>query len=68
MPIVTMHESHARSLIKAISWRLFGTFATVLVVFLLTHQLDTSMYVGIFEMVTKIILFYLHERVWIWLK
>lgn len=62
-----MHESHKLSLIKAISWRVFGTFTTVLVVFLMTHQLNTSIYVGALEMLMKIAIFYCHERVWVWL-
>ena len=63
-----MEESRWVSLIKSISWRVFGTASTMLIVFLMTHQLDTSLYVGVFEMVTKITLFYLHERFWIWLR
>ena len=61
-------ESHWHSLCKAVSWRVLGTLATMLIVFLFTHQLETSLYVGALEMVMKIAIFYLHERFWLWLK
>ena len=61
-----MKESHVQSLIKAISWRVFGTLATMAIDFIMTHRLDTSFYIGLMEMLSKIILFYLHERLWIW--
>lgn len=63
-----MNESHGRSFIKAISWRVFGTLATILIVFIMTRRIDTSIYIGLFEMVAKIVLFYMHERFWIWLR
>lgn len=63
-----MYDSHLLSLIKAVSWRAFGTLATVLIVYLMTQRLDTSIYVGVLEMISKIILFYLHERLWIWIR
>lgn len=59
-----MKESHLRSIIKATSWRIFGSFATALLAFLVTHQLDISIYIGMLEFVTKIGLFYFHERLW----
>jgi uncharacterized membrane protein len=59
-----MKDSHLRSLVKATSWRIFGTFATMVIAFLLTHEITTSFYIGLSEFVAKIGLFYLHERVW----
>lgn len=59
-----MKESHLRSMIKAVSWRIFGTFATMLIVYIFTHKLAVTFYVGIFEFISKIALFYFHERAW----
>ena len=59
-----MDESHLRSVVKAISWRLFGTFATMLIVLLLTHKIKMTLYIGLLEFTSKIVLFYLHERMW----
>jgi uncharacterized membrane protein len=60
-------ESHLRSLIKAISWRLFATMTTMIITLLITHQLTLALYVGFFEFFSKIFLFYIHERIWGWI-
>lgn len=57
-------ESHSRSIIKALSWRLFATVATILIVFAFTRKLTLSLEIGIVEVVTKLILYYFHERIW----
>lgn len=57
-------ESHARSIAKAFSWRIMGTFATALLVYIATRKLALSLAVGGIEFVSKIGLFWLHERVW----
>jgi adenylylsulfate kinase len=58
------HESHARSVAKAISWRLLGTMATAALVYFFTRRLTLSLAVGGLEFVSKIGLFWLHERAW----
>ena len=57
-------ETHGRSLAKALSWRILGTLATSVLVFLFTRELVLSLAVGGVEFVSKIGLFWLHERVW----
>ncbi|MBY0376957.1 MAG: DUF2061 domain-containing protein [Gammaproteobacteria bacterium] len=57
-------ESHLRSLVKAISWRIFGTFTTMVISYLFTGQISTAFYIGLSEFVLKIGIFYVHERVW----
>ncbi|HEU5281046.1 MAG TPA: DUF2061 domain-containing protein [Gammaproteobacteria bacterium] len=59
-----MKDSHTRSLAKAVSWRILGTFSTMLIAYFFTHKLDTMFYIGMFEFVSKIGLFYVHERLW----
>jgi adenylylsulfate kinase len=58
------HETHTRSMAKALSWRVLGTAATSLLVFVFTRRLVLSLAVGGLEFVTKIGLFWFHERVW----
>jgi adenylylsulfate kinase len=60
-----MNESHLRSIVKAISWRIFGTLATMLITYFFTHKIDIAIYIGIFEFISKIVLFYIHERIWV---
>lgn len=57
-------ETHARSVMKAVSWRIMGTLATTLVVFVFTRRFALSLAVGGLEFVSKIGLFWLHERAW----
>lgn len=59
-----MTESKTRSLIKAISWRVCGTLATIVLVYLFTKKMDISVMVGGLEAAVKMILYYLHERFW----
>lgn len=57
-------ETHWRSLAKAVSWRTTGTVDTILVSWLITGQIKTAISIGLFEVITKTTLYYLHERVW----
>jgi adenylylsulfate kinase len=57
-------ETHTRSVAKALSWRILGTIATALLVFVFTRKWSVSLAVGGVEFVSKIGLFWLHERIW----
>ena len=57
-------ETHVRSMVKAISWRIVATFTTMLLVFVFTRNLVVSGGVGLTELLTKIIIYYVHERLW----
>jgi len=57
-------EKHYRSLVKAISWRVTGTCDTILIAWLITGQVKAALGIGFVELFTKILLYYVHERVW----
>jgi uncharacterized membrane protein len=59
-----MREKHYRSIIKAFSWRLTGTLDTIVVSFFVSGKLHIAVTIGCVELFTKIVLYYLHERVW----
>lgn len=59
-----MKESHLRSWIKALSWRIFATLTTIIISYLITHEISFAIYIGMIEFSSKIIFFYLHERMW----
>ncbi|MBP7477025.1 MAG: DUF2061 domain-containing protein [Chitinophagales bacterium] len=61
-----MTESHARSILKGISWRVIGTIDTIVISFLFTGHLGKAFKIGISEVFTKIILYYFHERIWLY--
>lgn len=57
-------ESQKRSLLKALSWRVTGTLATALIVYLLTGRLDFAAAAGSLDFISKIALYFVHERAW----
>jgi uncharacterized membrane protein len=57
-------DSHARAFAKAVSWRIVGTIDTFIWSMLITHHLGAAGAIASTETVTKIGLFYLHERLW----
>lgn len=58
-------ETHARSLAKAISWRVTGTLDTMLISLVITGSLRLAAAIGLTEVATKSLLYYLHERAWL---
>lgn len=57
-------ESHRRSVAKAISWRILGSLDTMLLAYLFTGNMVVAGSIATTESVTKIVLYYLHERAW----
>ncbi|MDH4047350.1 MAG: DUF2061 domain-containing protein [Gammaproteobacteria bacterium] len=57
-------DSRIRSLLKAITYRITGTVTTALIVFAVTGELAIAMAVGIVEPIAKIVIYYVHERLW----
>lgn len=63
-----MHEKPYRSVAKAISWRTVGTLDTIIVSYFVTGNLVMAASIGSIEVITKMILYYFHERAWNRLK
>jgi len=59
-----LNDTAVRSLAKAISWRVTGTIDTFLISWLITGQLLLASGIAFTEIMTKICLFWAHERVW----
>lgn len=57
-------ERPIRSILKTISWRLVGTIDTIIISWFLTGQIKTALAIGSVELITKMILYFWHERVW----
>jgi uncharacterized membrane protein len=57
-------EAHSRSLIKAISWRIVGSIDTFIISYFVTGKLIFAASIASVETVTKVALFYFHERAW----
>jgi len=50
--------------VKSISWRVVGTFDTMIISYIVTGEMVLAVSIGGIEVFTKIILYYLHERAW----
>ena len=59
-------ESKLRSVLKGISWRIVGTIDTITIAFFITGNIGKALSIGGAEIITKLILFYIHERIWIY--
>jgi sulfate adenylyltransferase subunit 1 (EFTu-like GTPase family)/uncharacterized membrane protein len=57
-------ETHARSVAKAISWRATGSLDTFIIAAVVTGSSTLAGGVALAEVLTKTILYYVHERVW----
>ena len=53
-----------RHIAKTITWRLIGTIDTIILSWIITGNLAVGMTIGGVEVVTKMVLYFLHERVW----
>jgi len=60
--------SHKRHIAKTITWRLIGTLDTILLSWIITGNPMTGLKIGFSEVLTKMILYYLHERAWLRIK
>ncbi len=57
-------DGYARTLLKTLSWRTIATVTTMVIVYLYTREMALSFGVGIFEVTSKLALYYFHERAW----
>jgi sulfate adenylyltransferase subunit 1 (EFTu-like GTPase family)/uncharacterized membrane protein len=62
--LVRATETHARSIAKAISWRATGSLDTFILAALITGSSTVAGGVALAEVLTKTVLYYLHERLW----
>jgi len=58
-------ETHARTIAKAVSWRVVAFFLTVATAWVLTRRVDVAASIGLMDSVLKIFAFYFHERAWL---
>jgi uncharacterized membrane protein len=57
-------ERHGRSLAKAVSWRIFASIDTFIISFFVTGKISLAGTIAAVEVMTKIVIYYLHERAW----
>lgn len=57
-------EHPKRSILKSISWRLFSFMLTIIIIYLYTQNIGQAIGVGAGIDAVKIVLYYIHERLW----
>lgn len=59
-----MDHSVKRHIAKTITWRIVGTVDTMLLGWIVSGDIKIGLSVGGLELLTKMGLYYVHERVW----
>ena len=57
-------ERPIRSVAKAVSWRIIGTLDTLLISYILTGEVAIAASIASIDFITKMFLYFFHERLW----
>jgi uncharacterized membrane protein len=57
-------EKPIRSVAKALSWRVVGTLDTLLISYILTGKITIAVSIASIDFLTKMVLYFFHERLW----
>ncbi|EIJ39205.1 DUF2061 domain-containing protein [Galbibacter orientalis] len=57
-------KTRKRHIAKAITWRIVGTIDTIIISWIISGNPFTGLKIGLAEVVTKMLLYYFHERIW----
>lgn len=60
----TSSDRISRSVLKSICWRIIGTLDTIVISLIVTGTLEFALKIGLIELLSKMILFFFHERFW----
>ena len=53
-----------RHLVKSVSWRVLGSLDTLFLGWFVTGQVSVGAQIGALELITKMVFYFVHERVW----
>jgi uncharacterized membrane protein len=59
-----LSETPSRSIVKSVSWRVLGTLDTFLISWMVTGETYIAFSIGSIELLTKMLLYFCHERLW----
>mgnify|MGYP000862637384 CR=1 FL=1 len=57
-----------KHILKTFSWRLFAIITTFIISFFITGSASAGLKIGLIETITKMLLYYFHEKVWFKIK
>jgi uncharacterized membrane protein len=59
-----LKETSARSITKALTYRLWQSLNTFIISFVITGRIDMAAAIVSIEVVVKIVIYFFHERIW----
>ena len=59
---VKKNESHLRSFLKGVSYRVIETFVTFGISYFVTGDITAALQIGVVEFFVQIVVYYIHER------
>ena len=68
LKVLKIDQNRQRHIIKTFSWRSIGTLDTMFLAWIITGDPLTGLKISLFELITKMVLYYLHERAWFRVK
>ena len=57
-------DKPVRSIVKSVSWRIVGTLDTIIISWIITGKITMALTIGSIELITKMVLYFFHERLW----
>ena len=57
-------ESHIRTILKTLSWRIVATTTTIIIAYFVFGDVSSALAVGGIEFFAKMLIYYVHERIW----
>ena len=64
LPITEKKVTRKRHIAKTITWRVIGTIDTMILGWIISGDPMIGISIGSLELITKMVLYYLHERMW----
>ena len=60
----THGETKRRSVVKALTWRVIASLDTTVIAYFVTGDITKAISIGGFEVITKMVIYFFHERAW----
>ena len=61
-------ETHKRSMVKSITWRIIGIFLLGVIAWAITHNWKEMTLITVLFHSVRMVLYYFHERIWLRVK
>lgn len=59
-----MKDSVTKSILKTFSWRAIATLTTIIIAYIFIGDVSIALSIGLVEFLAKMLIYFIHERVW----